>query len=208
MRKTLENLVGKQILRSGLGRRFYKRLCSPNSSEWAKFLARWGGLHSVGIGVNINVDCCITDPSLVSIGNNVTLSTCTLICHDGVIGVLNTCYGKKLDAVGPITIKDNCFIGHGAIVMPRVTVGPNSIVAAGSVVTKDVLPGLVVGGNPAKLICTTDELVERIESRSAKYPWNHIIQEREGAFDPELEPILVAMRVAHFFSRKNGESSR
>lgn len=51
-------------------------------------------------------------------------------------------------------IKENCFIGAGSIIMPGVTVGPQSIVAAGAVVTKDVPPHCIVAGNPAVVIRT------------------------------------------------------
>lgn len=187
---------------TGRGRSFYRRLCSPNAFEWADYLARWGGLHSVGESVRISLGCNITDPTLVRIGSNVTLADCTLLGHDGVIRILNARYDKKLDSVGPIDIRDNCFIGYGAIVMPRVTIGPDSIVSAGAVVTKDVPPGMVVGGNPAKVICTTEELVRKMEERCSAYPWINIIRQRNGAYDAELEPTLLAMRKRHFFGEQ------
>lgn len=189
--------------RTGRGQSLYRRICCPSTSEWADYLARWGGLYSVGSNVEINYGCNITDPSLVRIGSNVTLSDCTLLGHDGAIRILNTRYNKKLDSVGPINILDNCFIGHGAIVMPRVTIGPDSIVAAGAVVSKDVPPGVVVGGNPAKVICTTEELVMRMEARAETYPWIELIRQREGAYDPRIEPTLKAMRSKFFFGEKN-----
>jgi acetyltransferase-like isoleucine patch superfamily enzyme len=190
-------------IKTGRGRSLYRRLCNPSPCEWADYLARWGGLHSVGKDVLINLGCTITDPTLVRIGSNVTLSDCTLLGHDGVIGILNTRFNKKLDSVGAIDIRDNCFIGHGAIVMPRVTIGPDSIVAAGAVVTKDVPPGVVVGGNPAKVICTTEELVARMEARAEGYPWIELILQREGAYDPRIEPTLKVMRSAFFFGEKD-----
>lgn len=49
-------------------------------------------------------------------------------------------------------VEDGCWIGFGAVVMSGVKVGKNSIVAAGSVVTRDVPPGSIVGGNPARVI--------------------------------------------------------
>lgn len=158
-----------------------------------------GGLYSVGENVYINIGVNITDPAYVRIANNCTLSACTLLGHDGVTRVLNNAYDKKLDSVGKIDIKDNCFVGHGAIVMPGVTIGPNSIVAAGALITKDVQPGMVVGGVPAKVICTTEELVMRLEKRTEKYPWNDMIKRRKGAFDPEMEPELIAMRAKYFY---------
>lgn len=189
--------------RTGRGRSLYKRLCSPSAFEWAEYLARWGGLHSVGKSVRISLGCNITDPTLVRIGNNFTLADCTLLGHDGVIRILNARFDKKLDSVGPIDIRDNCFIGYGAIVMPRVNIGPDSIVSAGAVVTKDVPPGVVVGGNPAKVICTTEELVARMEARAETYPWIELIRQREGAYDPRIEPVLKVMRSTFFFGEKD-----
>lgn len=52
----------------------------------------------------------------------------------------------------PIYIKDNVWIGMDATILKGVTIGENSIIAAGSVVTKDVEPNTIVGGNPAKII--------------------------------------------------------
>lgn len=184
---------------TGRGRSLYRRFCNPSTAEWAQYVARWDGLQSMGRDVEINLGSNITDPALVRIGNNVTLSDCTLLGHDGVIRILNTRFNKKLDSVGAIDIRDNCFVGHGAIVMPRVTIGPDSIVAAGAVVTKNVPPGVVVGGNPARILCTTEELVHRMEARCNAYPWIDIIRQRSGAYDPVLEPTLTAMRVQHFF---------
>ena len=53
---------------------------------------------------------------------------------------------------GEIEIFDNVFIGANSTIMYNVKIGPNAIVAANSVVTKDVPEGAVVGGNPAKVI--------------------------------------------------------
>jgi carbonic anhydrase/acetyltransferase-like protein (isoleucine patch superfamily) len=88
--------------------------------------------------------------------------------------------------------------------MPRVTIGPNSIVAAGAVVTKDVLPGTVVGGNPAGIICTTQELLQRVEERSNSYPWIDLIRQREGTYDSTLKPELVRRRVAYSYDSESG----
>ncbi|AKV08221.1 transferase [Pseudomonas fluorescens NCIMB 11764] len=191
--------VSYYVNKTGRGPGIFKWFCKPNGYQWAKYLARWGSLHSVGTGVWINVGCNITDPSLVRLGNNVGLSDCTLFGHDGVIGIFAERFNVKLDSVGPVDIRDNCFVGHGAIIMPRVTIGPDSIVAAGAVVTKDVPPGVVVGGNPAKVICTIEELIRKLETRCNTYPWMDMIRERKGAYDPSVEPTLMAMRVQYFF---------
>lgn len=184
---------------TGRGSSAYRKLCKPNAREWGEYLTLWGGFHSVGKHVHINGGCSITDPTLVRIGSYVGLSDCTLIGHDAVVELIEARYGKHLDSVGYIDIRDNCFIGHGAIVMPRVTIGPDSIVAAGAVVTKDVPPGTVVAGNPAKVICTMQALIDRVEERCAAYPWMDLIRQRNGAYDAELEPTLLAMRKQYFY---------
>jgi acetyltransferase-like isoleucine patch superfamily enzyme len=56
----------------------------------------------------------------------------------------------------PITVEDGCWIGAGSILLPGVTIGRGSIVAAGSVVTKDVAPDTLVGGIPARPIRELD----------------------------------------------------
>lgn len=60
----------------------------------------------------------------------------------------------KWEAGEPIVIEDNVWLGGGAIVLPGVTIGDNSVVGAGAVVTRDVEPGVVVAGNPARVIRT------------------------------------------------------
>jgi acetyltransferase-like isoleucine patch superfamily enzyme len=196
----VKNIIKHLALKRGKFLGIYIRWCKPNSEEFNYFLKRCYGVHSIGSETHINRDVKFTDPAYVRIGNNCILSTCTLIGHDASVGVLNHIYGKRLDSVGKIDIKDNCFIGMGVIVMPDVTIGPNSIVAAGAVVTKDVLPGTIVGGVPAKVIGNTDALVQKLDVRTKSYPWAHLIENRVGAFDANIEAELVKMRVKHFFN--------
>lgn len=200
MKNLLKNYIRRRALSTGKWKGLFRRFVVESSQEWGEYMALWGGLDACGHDVVINVGCNITDPYLVRIGNNVALSACTLLGHDAVVRVINKEQGLKLDSVGPIVIKDNSFVGHGAIVMPNVTIGPNAVVAAGSVVTKDVPPGTVVGGVPAKFICTYDDMVERLKRRSASYPWIGLIERREGAFDAQMEPQLQAERKKFFFS--------
>jgi acetyltransferase-like isoleucine patch superfamily enzyme len=177
----------------------YRKFCRPSSLEYAQYLRSHGGFHSIGADTSINIGANITDPAYVSIGNNCTLSNCTLLGHDGVVRIINNAYNKKIDSVGKIVIHDNSFIGHGVIIMQGLVIGPNSVVAAGAVVTRDVPPHTVVGGVPAKPIATIQSLVDRLEARSNDYPWIHLIRKRVGAFDPAMEPDLIQMRVKHFY---------
>ena len=115
--------------------------------------------------------------------------------------MLNRAYNVKLDSVGKIDIRDNVFIGYGAIVLPSVTISSNAIVAAGAVVTKDVAEGDIVAGVPARPIGRVEDLVKKLHAETQTLPWADLINSREGGFDPAIEPQLVQLRVSHFYSK-------
>lgn len=127
MKGWIRKAVAQFVHATGRGSSFYRRFCRPTALEWGAYLSRWGNFHSVGSHFHANPGSKFLDPSLVRIGNSVGLADCTLIGHDGVVLLIEHRFGKHLDSVGYIDIKDNCFIGHGAIIMPRVTIGPESI---------------------------------------------------------------------------------
>jgi maltose O-acetyltransferase len=118
----------------------------------------------LGKDVNIIGDFSF-DPShcfLISIGDNCTICpNVRLIAHDAST--------KKIfgyTKIGRIDIHENCFIGDSAIIMPGVTIGPNSIVGAGSVVTKDVPPDTVAAGNPARVLFSVEQYISKIQNIS------------------------------------------
>lgn len=99
---------------------------------------------------------------LLNIHDNVAVAAnVAFLTHDVMEWIFNYQGGAFDQYIGGIEIFDNCFIGANSIIMYNVKVGPNAIVAAGSVVTKDVPAGCIVGGNPAKVIGKYDELIER-----------------------------------------------
>ncbi len=180
-------------------RPLWVKVCKPRGEDFAEWVRRWGGLHSVGENNCILPSTDIVDPRYVRIGSHCVFSTCALIGHDASVAVLNRAFGKRLDSVGKVDIRDNCFIGYGAIVLPGVTIGPNAIVAAGAVVNKDVGEGEVVGGVPARKLCRIEDLVDKLEARTKSFPWAELIARRNSDFDPALEPELHRLREAFMF---------
>jgi len=197
-RGLLRSLLTRFVLSTGRLTGLYRRLCAPDGEEWARFLRRHGGLFAMGEHCSVQTNVLITDPPHVRLGNNVRLSGCTLFGHDGSVNMLKRLSGKTLDRVGKIDIRDNVFIGHQAIVLPGVTIGPNVVVAAGAVVTKDIAPDTIVAGNPARPIGTVSALIERLERHTRSLRWYGHPQLAADRFGP-ASPELVALRNAAFF---------
>lgn len=122
--------------------------------------------NGLKIGENtLILDNVFFDPAhcfLISVGDNCIISdNIRLIAHDA-----STKNHLGYTKIGFITIEDNCFIGPNSIVLAGVTIGANSIVGAGSIVTKDVPPSTVVAGNPARRISSLEEYLEKVKSIS------------------------------------------
>ncbi len=118
------------------------------------------------IGVEIGSNCFIStrnwskEPYLIKIGNNVAITKDVSIHTHGGGRVVRKDH-PDFDIFGKVVIEDWAYIGAKSQIMPGVTIGEGALVAAGSIVTKSVPPHTVVGGNPAKIICTTEEFYER-----------------------------------------------
>lgn len=100
-----------------------------------------GDLTTIGDRTEIHV------AQKVAIGKRCRISwDCVIMDRDyhGIAG--------SPERVIPVIIEDDCWIGCRSIILPGVTIGTNSIIGAGSVVTKNVERNTIVGGNPAKLL--------------------------------------------------------
>lgn len=159
----MKKLSGKQMLfiklRSSLMRNSHKRTAYLKKKD---IFAHFGE----------NCYYCTSnipeEPYLVKIHDNVVIAAnVTFITHD----VMNDMLARKIGAnpgeqlseyhMGTIEIFDNVAIGSNVTLLYNTKIGPNAIIAAGSVVTKDVPEGAIVGGNPAKVIGSVDKIIEK-----------------------------------------------
>ena len=130
---------------------------SNNGYKKAEYLKKHGNFKLFGDKNFWYSRIIPSDMKLISIHNNVKVATNVYFCtHDVLHNLFNDeASGGGQNFIrysGEIEIFDNVFIGANSTIMYNVKIGPNAIVAANSVVTKDVPEGAVVGGNPAKVI--------------------------------------------------------
>ena len=74
----------------------------------------------------------------------------------------------------PVYIGRNCWLGAGVIVMPGITIGDNTVIGAGSVVTKDIPSGVVAVGNPCKVLRQVEEHDKIYYWRDKKIDWDEL----------------------------------
>ena len=116
------------------------------------YFANWGG-HHVHLGSNIyaNAGLKLVDDTHIYIGD------CTMLGPNVVIATAGHPIDPELRSRGlqynlPVHIGRNCWLGAGVIVMPGVTIGDNTVIGAGSIVTKDIPSGVVAVGNPCRVL--------------------------------------------------------
>lgn len=122
-------------------------------SLFPPFYSDFGKNITVGKNVFINSGCRFQDQGGITIGDG------ALIGHNVVLATLNHDFSPTNRSTlhpAPIVIGKNVWVGANATIVPGVTIGNGSIIAAGAVVTKDVPENAVVGGVPAKIIKMLD----------------------------------------------------
>ena len=135
VRMIMEKLTGRKIDET-------TRIVPPFYTDFGKFTR-------FGKNAFVNSGCTFMDRGGIYIGDDVFIGPGAKLItenHAESPALRRHVYSN------PITVKRGAWIGAGAIILPGVTIGENSIVAAGAVVTKDVLSNAVVGGTPARFI--------------------------------------------------------
>lgn len=137
--------------------------------------SNWGGKHvHFGSNVYANFNLTLVDDTHIYVGDctmigpNVTLATAG---HPILPMLREEVYQFNL----PVRIGRNCWLGAGVIVLPGVTIGDNTVVGAGSIVTRDLPSGVVAAGNPCRVL-------REIGERDRLYYW------RDKRISPQLLP--------------------
>ena len=108
-----------------------------------------------------------SEPYLITIGSNCQITSGVRFFTHGGAQVLRD-KDPDFDLFGKIEIGNYVYIGNNTLIMPGVCIGSNVLIAAGSVVTKSIPSNYVVGGNPARYICS----IEEYKSKNLKYNLN------------------------------------
>lgn len=140
-------------------RRFYNYYISHFTTLESQ--ARRAGVR---LGKNNFIDSKFwsSEPYLITVGSDCQITgEVRFFTHGGGQAVRHI--DPTFDCFGKISVGDYVYIGNGSIIMPGVTIGNHVLIAAGSVVTKSIPSDVVVGGNPAKIICSISDYKERNE---------------------------------------------
>lgn len=156
------------------------------STDRVNYLRKYKIFGHIGQNVTIMDRKVPLYAKLIRIHDNVRIaSNVTFVTYDVTHSMLNKMLGeeKYRETVGCIEIMDNVFVGTNVTILNNVRIGENTIVAAGAVVTKDMPANSVVGGVPARVLCTMDEYLAKREER---YP-EHMKPRKQNVSDELTE---------------------
>jgi len=158
------------------------------------------------IGVKIGTGCRIltrrfgSEPFLIEIGDRVTLSRdVAFFTHDGSTWLIRDESGRR-QRFGRITIGSEVFVGAYTILLPGVEIGDRVVIGAGSVIARSVPSGVVVAGNPARVLGTFDDLRARrladCAAQSALPDPADVIGHATAALIPPQPPMPLPKEIA------------
>lgn len=121
------------------------------------FHANWGGKH-VHFGKNVyaNFNLTLVDDTHIYVGDGTMFGPNVVVATAGH-PILPSLREQAYQYNFPVHIGKNCWLGAGVIVVPGVTIGDNTVIGAGSVVTKDIPSNVVAVGNPCRVLREIDE---------------------------------------------------
>ena len=128
-------------------------------------------------GIKIGNDCILRSPGttridtqrpeLITIGNGVDMNkNFQILTHDWCSRVFRGYYHDFINSTGRVFIGDNIYFGTDVIILGGVRIGNNCIIAAGSIVTRDIPDNSVAAGTPCRVICSLDEYYEKRKKKA------------------------------------------
>ena len=139
--RTAERRAALEGLLAGIG---------PDTVIRSPFYCDWGDGIAIGAETFVNFNCVMLDGAPIEIGDQCLLASGVQLItatHPLDPGKRRAAWEQAL----PIVVADGVWLGAGAIVCPGVSIGENTVVGAGSVVTRDLPAGVVAYGNPARV---------------------------------------------------------
>lgn len=186
----------KEILK-----KVFRYLIWPDAYSEQRYISQLRNKYGISIGEGTRIfepqtqSIDITRPHMLEIGKYVKIArNVTIICHDysrsvciSIPGMGNVGENRKTH------IGDNVFIGMNATILMGTHIGNNSIIGAGSVVSGKFPDGVVVAGNPARVICTIEEFYKKRKSRECEAAKEYVAmwKKRHGRM-PRLEEMTDA----------------
>jgi acetyltransferase-like isoleucine patch superfamily enzyme len=144
----LNNATESEAIRDFFGKIIGKTV-DDSSTVFTPFHTNFGKFITIGKNVFINHGCSFLDLGGITIEDDVLIGPNVQLITES--HPLKPTERRSL-VLASVLIKKNAWIGAGSIILPGVTIGNNSVVAAWSVVTKDVPDNVVVAGVPAKIV--------------------------------------------------------
>ena len=136
--------------------------------------ANWGGKH-VHFGKNVccNFNLTLVDDTHIFVGDYTMFAPNVVVATAGH-PILPELRERAFQYNMPVHIGRNCWIGAGALIMPGVTIGDNTVIGAGSVVTRDIPSNVVAVGNPCKVMREIGDHDKEYYFRDRKIDWDDL----------------------------------
>lgn len=186
-----------------------KVLAQSSPKRYESYLRKKG----VKIGSNLFISGGVKDkhidltrPSLVTIGDNVSLNTnFTLLTHDFVSGIFRNLYKDFIPSSGPVIIGNNVRFGVNVTVLKNVKIGDNVFIAAGSLVTKDIPSNCIAAGSPCKPIISIEDYYNKRKAQALEEAFllARSIQERFGRIPVEED---FSEEFVYFYDKNHKEN--
>ena len=137
--------------------------------------SNWGGHHvHFGNSVYANFNLTLVDDTHIYVGDYTMIGPNVTIATAGH-PILPELREKAYQFNQPVHIGRNCWLGAGVVVLPGVTIGDNSVIGAGSIVTKDIPANVVAVGNPCRVLREINERDREYYFKDKKINWDDII---------------------------------